>query len=81
MHYPLSTYKEIAMALSCGRNIIPVTDENFIWPDPKSLPKDMQGVCSFNGIPLVSYHMFYIMVKLIIPIIYIYIYIYVFLFT
>ena len=42
------------MALESGRNIIPVTDEHFIWPDPKSLPKDMQGICSFNGIPLVN---------------------------
>ncbi|XP_060115477.1 NAD(+) hydrolase SARM1 [Heteronotia binoei] len=42
-------HKEIAMALSCGKNVIPVTD-HFEWPDPKTLPEDMRAVLKFNGI-------------------------------
>ncbi|XP_053131309.1 NAD(+) hydrolase SARM1 [Hemicordylus capensis] len=42
-------HKEIATALSCGKNIIPVTD-HFEWPDPEQLPKDMSAVLKFNGI-------------------------------
>ncbi|KAM4701865.1 NAD(+) hydrolase SARM1 [Discoglossus pictus] len=42
-------HKEIATALSCNKNIVPVTD-NFQWPDPMSLPEDMRQVLKFNGI-------------------------------
>ncbi|XP_063060524.1 NAD(+) hydrolase SARM1 [Engraulis encrasicolus] len=42
-------HKEIVTALSGKKNIVPVTD-NFLWPDPKSLPEDMSPVLKFNGI-------------------------------
>ncbi|XP_053561205.1 NAD(+) hydrolase SARM1 [Bombina bombina] len=42
-------HKEIATALSCSKNIVPVTD-SFDWPDPLSLPDDMRAVLKFNGI-------------------------------
>ncbi|XP_069082265.1 NAD(+) hydrolase SARM1 [Pleurodeles waltl] len=42
-------HKEIATALECGKNIVPVTD-HFEWPDPLSLPEDMRAVLKFNGI-------------------------------
>ncbi|XP_054858046.1 NAD(+) hydrolase SARM1 [Eublepharis macularius] len=42
-------HKEIATALSCGKNVIPVTD-HFEWPDPETLPSDMRAVLKFNGI-------------------------------
>ncbi|KAM9117568.1 NAD(+) hydrolase SARM1 [Pangshura tecta] len=42
-------HKEIVTALSCGKNIIPVTD-HFEWPDPQDLPEDMRAVLKFNGI-------------------------------
>lgn len=30
-------------------NIIPIMD-NFTWPDPETLPEDMQNVWKFNGV-------------------------------
>ncbi|XP_043910327.1 NAD(+) hydrolase SARM1 [Protopterus annectens] len=42
-------HKEIALALSTGKNIVPVADK-FQWPDPCSLPEDMRAVLKFNGI-------------------------------
>ncbi|KAF7244218.1 Sterile alpha and TIR motif-containing protein 1 [Varanus komodoensis] len=42
-------HKEIALALRCGKNIIPVTD-HFDWPDQAQLPEDMRAVLKFNGI-------------------------------
>ncbi|XP_051520986.1 NAD(+) hydrolase SARM1 [Myxocyprinus asiaticus] len=42
-------HKEIVTALNGKKNIIPVTD-NFIWPDPASLPEDMSTILKFNGI-------------------------------
>uniref|UniRef100_A0A096MDW9 NAD(+) hydrolase SARM1 n=1 Tax=Poecilia formosa TaxID=48698 RepID=A0A096MDW9_POEFO len=42
-------HKEIATALSGKKNIVPVTD-NFMWPDPTSLPEDMRAILNFNGI-------------------------------
>ncbi|XP_028857682.1 NAD(+) hydrolase SARM1 [Denticeps clupeoides] len=42
-------HKEIVTALSGKKNIVPVTD-NFMWPDPKSLPEDMSPILNFNGI-------------------------------
>ncbi|XP_048120359.1 NAD(+) hydrolase SARM1 isoform X2 [Alosa alosa] len=42
-------HKEIVTALSGKKNIVPVTD-NFLWPDPKSLPDDMSSILNFNGI-------------------------------
>uniref|UniRef100_A0A8D1J911 NAD(+) hydrolase SARM1 n=1 Tax=Sus scrofa TaxID=9823 RepID=A0A8D1J911_PIG len=41
--------KEIVTALSCGKNIVPVID-GFEWPEPHTLPEDMQAVLTFNGI-------------------------------
>ncbi|KAM9732592.1 NAD(+) hydrolase SARM1 [Menidia menidia] len=42
-------HKEIVTALAGKKNIVPVTD-NFMWPDPKSLPEDMRAILNFNGI-------------------------------
>ncbi|XP_036419754.1 NAD(+) hydrolase SARM1 [Colossoma macropomum] len=42
-------HKEIVTALSGKKNIVPVTD-NFVWPDPSSLPEDMRTILTFNGI-------------------------------
>ncbi|XP_004075485.1 sterile alpha and TIR motif-containing protein 1 [Oryzias latipes] len=42
-------HKEIVTALACKKNIVPVVD-NFVWPEPTSLPEDMRPVLNFNGI-------------------------------
>uniref|UniRef100_A0A672QUK5 NAD(+) hydrolase SARM1 n=1 Tax=Sinocyclocheilus grahami TaxID=75366 RepID=A0A672QUK5_SINGR len=42
-------HKEIVTALNGKKNIVPVTD-NFVWPDPASLPEDMSSILKFNGI-------------------------------
>ncbi|XP_010865436.2 sterile alpha and TIR motif-containing protein 1 [Esox lucius] len=42
-------HKEIVTALNGKKNIVPVTD-NFMWPDPNSLPDDMKTILNFNGI-------------------------------
>ncbi|KAG9329747.1 hypothetical protein JZ751_029859 [Albula glossodonta] len=42
-------HKEIVTALNGKKNIVPVTD-NFLWPDPSSLPADMRAILNFNGI-------------------------------
>lgn len=42
-------HKEIVTALSCGKNIVPIID-GFEWPEPQTLPEDMQAVLTFNGI-------------------------------
>ncbi|XP_029964847.1 NAD(+) hydrolase SARM1 [Salarias fasciatus] len=42
-------HKEIVTALDAKKNIVPVTD-NFLWPDPMSLPEDMRAILNFNGI-------------------------------
>ncbi|XP_069004082.1 NAD(+) hydrolase SARM1 [Embiotoca jacksoni] len=42
-------HKEIVTALADKKNIVPVTD-NFMWPDPLSLPEDMRAILNFNGI-------------------------------
>ncbi|XP_030632827.1 NAD(+) hydrolase SARM1 [Chanos chanos] len=42
-------HKEIVTALKGQKNIVPVTD-NFVWPDPNSLPDDMRSILNFNGI-------------------------------
>lgn len=41
--------QEIVTALAGKKNIVPVTD-NFMWPDPMSLPDDMRAILNFNGI-------------------------------
>ncbi len=41
--------QEIVTALNGKKNIVPVT-ENFVWPDPSSLPEDMSSILKFNGI-------------------------------
>ncbi|XP_028320362.1 NAD(+) hydrolase SARM1 [Gouania willdenowi] len=42
-------HKEIVTAMAGKKNIVPVTD-NFLWPDPTSLPDDMRAILNFNGI-------------------------------
>lgn len=42
-------HKEIVTALTCKKNIVPVTD-NFQWPEPTSLPEDMRSILNYNGI-------------------------------
>ncbi|XP_068601524.1 NAD(+) hydrolase SARM1 [Brachionichthys hirsutus] len=42
-------HKEIVTALANKKNIVPVID-NFMWPDPMSLPEDMRAILNFNGI-------------------------------
>ncbi|XP_034404842.1 sterile alpha and TIR motif-containing protein 1 [Cyclopterus lumpus] len=42
-------HKEIVTALAGKKNIVPVTDQ-FMWPDPTSLPEDMRAILNFNGI-------------------------------
>ncbi|CAL1570375.1 unnamed protein product [Knipowitschia caucasica] len=42
-------HKEISTALSCKKNIVPVTD-NFLWPEPALLPEDMRSILNYNGI-------------------------------
>ncbi|CAM4553967.1 unnamed protein product [Leuciscus chuanchicus] len=42
-------HKEIVTALNEKKNIVPVTD-NFVWPDPATLPEDMRTILKFNGI-------------------------------
>uniref|UniRef100_A0A8D3B717 NAD(+) hydrolase SARM1 n=1 Tax=Scophthalmus maximus TaxID=52904 RepID=A0A8D3B717_SCOMX len=42
-------HKEIVTAMAGKKNIVPVTD-NFMWPDPMSLPEDMRAILNFNGI-------------------------------
>ncbi|MEQ2230244.1 Sterile alpha and TIR motif-containing protein 1 [Ilyodon furcidens] len=41
--------QEIVTALAGKKNIVPVTD-NFMWPNPTSLPEDMRPILNFNGI-------------------------------
>lgn len=41
--------QEIAIALSCRKNVVPVTD-HFEWPNPEELPEDMRAILKFNGI-------------------------------
>jgi hypothetical protein len=43
--------KEIAMALLMEKNIVPVICDDFKWPETYSLPEDMRGLPSRNGIP------------------------------
>ncbi|KAM4843888.1 NAD(+) hydrolase SARM1 isoform 2-T2 [Thomomys bottae] len=47
-------HKEIVTALNCGKNIVPVID-GFEWPEPQTLPEDMQAVLTFNGINLCAH--------------------------
>ena len=41
---------QVAKAVECGSNIIPVLDETFVWPDAEKLPEDIRGVMKFNGV-------------------------------
>nr|XP_018900364.1 PREDICTED: sterile alpha and TIR motif-containing protein 1 isoform X3 [Bemisia tabaci] len=43
-------HKEIVAALNSQCNIIPITDTNFVWPQPEELPEDMRAICHFNGV-------------------------------
>ncbi|XP_026884851.2 NAD(+) hydrolase SARM1 [Electrophorus electricus] len=42
-------HKEIVTALNGKKNIVPVID-NFLWPEPTSLPEDMRAILTFNGV-------------------------------
>jgi len=42
-------HKEIACALNSQCNIIPVFD-NFVMPDPESLPESMRQITAYNGV-------------------------------
>uniref|UniRef100_A0A2S2NWH4 ADP-ribosyl cyclase/cyclic ADP-ribose hydrolase n=1 Tax=Schizaphis graminum TaxID=13262 RepID=A0A2S2NWH4_SCHGA len=42
-------HKEIVAAIQDQCNIIPIMD-NFAWPEPETLPEDMQNVWKFNGV-------------------------------
>jgi hypothetical protein len=42
-------HKEVVCALNSNCNIIPVFD-NFVMPEPSSLPKTMQALTSYNGV-------------------------------
>ena len=42
-------HKEVACALNCHCNIIPVFD-NFVMPDEDSLPTTMKAICKYNGV-------------------------------
>ena len=42
-------HKEVVCALNSHCNIIPVFD-NFVMPEPSSLPKTMQALTSYNGV-------------------------------
>ena len=46
---PFYHLQEIVTALAGKKNIVPVTD-NFMWPEPTSLPEDMRPILNFNGI-------------------------------
>ena len=48
--------QETVAALEGGCNIIPVTDQDFQWPRPESLPSDMRNICYFNAIRSVTCH-------------------------
>lgn len=52
-HFDLCYPQEIVTALNGKKNIVPVTD-NFVWPDPASLPEDMSSILKFNGIKWVN---------------------------
>jgi hypothetical protein len=41
--------REIVAAFESNCKIIPIID-NFQWPLPKDLPKDMRAVCYFKGV-------------------------------
>ena len=42
-------HKEVHCALNSQCNIIPVFD-NFVMPDPDSLPLTMKNICTYNGV-------------------------------
>ena len=42
-------HKEVHCALNSQCNIIPVFD-NFVMPDPESLPSTMKNICTYNGV-------------------------------
>ncbi|XP_017842312.2 sterile alpha and TIR motif-containing protein 1 isoform X1 [Drosophila busckii] len=41
-------HREIVAALNSNCNIIPIMDQQFVWPE--NLPEDMSGVAHFNGV-------------------------------
>ncbi|XP_036338026.1 NAD(+) hydrolase sarm1 isoform X3 [Rhagoletis pomonella] len=43
-------HREIVAALKSNCNIIPIIDQQFMWPEPDRLPEDMRSVCHFNGV-------------------------------
>ncbi|XP_054084489.1 NAD(+) hydrolase sarm1 isoform X4 [Zeugodacus cucurbitae] len=43
-------HREIVAALKANCNIIPIIDQQFMWPETDRLPEDMRSVCHFNGV-------------------------------
>nr|XP_036215088.1 NAD(+) hydrolase sarm1 isoform X4 [Bactrocera oleae] len=43
-------HREIVAALKSNCNIIPIIDQQFMWPETDRLPEDMRSVCHFNGV-------------------------------
>lgn len=43
-------HKEVLCALESNKNIIPVFDINFEFPDELALPSDMRAITKFNGL-------------------------------
>uniref|UniRef100_A0A1I8PZY4 ADP-ribosyl cyclase/cyclic ADP-ribose hydrolase n=1 Tax=Stomoxys calcitrans TaxID=35570 RepID=A0A1I8PZY4_STOCA len=43
-------HREIVAALNSNCNIIPIIDNQFVWPESERLPEDMRSVCHFNGV-------------------------------
>lgn len=43
-------HKELLCALEFNKNIIPVFDPHFEWPDESRLPSDVRAVTRFNGV-------------------------------
>jgi hypothetical protein len=44
--------KEIAYAISKGKNIVPVLKDNYIFPASQDLPEDIRKICRFNCVSL-----------------------------
>lgn len=43
-------HKEIRSALEYNRNVIPIFDPSFEWPDESRLPSDIRAIVKFNGV-------------------------------
>jgi hypothetical protein len=43
--------KEISMALKMGKNIVPVSTDDFAFPEAEALPEDIRPIVSINAVP------------------------------